>query len=251
MNEITKYQKNCWNDYKRLLGLKDHHYGYGNPVKVHVPVDTAAGGVMIVGAYPTAHFHTVKKDGKIIRDVPVGDHLYPFSDEIYFDGSGMRRVKSGMELTEHYLKPLGLRRNDCWITDVVKVFLFKPGHIEKYKALGFPLPSGLREDFKNYAEEGMPWLEEEIRIANPKVILLLGAEVTGVVLNVSDQKAKLLMKSGPEYREFNGRSYPCFALPHPGIIMRKSEGGKKWKAVLEKQLELVRKGITNSGYEGW
>lgn len=235
MSKIKAYQKKCWNEYKEKLGLVDYTYGYGNPVKVHVPVDIATRGIMIVGAYPTAQFNTIKS----ITDVPVADHLYPFSDESYFDGSRFRPVKSGAELSKHYLEPLEVKREDCWITDLVKVFLFKPGHVKKYKKLRFPKPDVLRKDFKKYARSSMPFLEEEIKLAKPKVILLLGTEVISVVLGVSDIEAKALMKPEQINREFGGNKYPVFALPHPGIIMRNSEAGRKYRKILKKQLKYI------------
>jgi len=54
---------------------------------------------MIVGAYPSAKFFTVKKsDGSVITDVPLYDNDSPFSNESYFDGSRVRTIPSGKEL---------------------------------------------------------------------------------------------------------------------------------------------------------
>ena len=93
MNQtIQEYQQDCWKNYKTKIGIpQNYNYLYGNPVKVHVPVDVATNGLMIVGAYPTAQFNTING----INDVPVADHLFPFSNDKYFDGS---RVTSGCNL---------------------------------------------------------------------------------------------------------------------------------------------------------
>lgn len=113
MKTIQEYQQDCWKNYKSIKGLPvNYSYLYGNPVKVHVPVDVAVGGLMIVGAYPTAQFNTI--DG--INDVPVTDHLYPFSNDTYFDGSRVRQVRSGEELENFILKKLDYPRSQCWIT---------------------------------------------------------------------------------------------------------------------------------------
>jgi len=46
---ITQYQKQCWKTYKQEVGISANYtYLYGNPVKVHVPMDTACCGVMIM-----------------------------------------------------------------------------------------------------------------------------------------------------------------------------------------------------------
>ena len=98
MNQtIQEYQQDCWKNYKTKIGIpQNYNYLYGNPVKVHVPVDVATGGLMIVGAYPTTQFNSIEdSQGKIILDVPVADHLFPFSNDKYFDGS---RVTSGCNL---------------------------------------------------------------------------------------------------------------------------------------------------------
>lgn len=95
MDKLKKYQRYCWQHYEKKIGLLENYsYLYGNPIEVHVPIETARNGFMIVGAYPTAHFQTIGP----VRDVPVADHLYPFSCEKYFDGTRVRTVNSGAEL---------------------------------------------------------------------------------------------------------------------------------------------------------
>lgn len=232
-SEITKYQRRCWMTYKQDLGLDDNYtYLYGNPIKVHVPVDTATNGLMIIGAYPTAHFQTIKS----IPDVPVEDHLYPFSTEKYFDGSSIRTVKSGEELEEYYLKDLGIKRGQCWITDLVKVFLFKKGHTDRYLKLGFNNFSPNRHKFKDYANCSLPFIEDEIKLANPKVILTLGAEVTSVIHQCSLEKATAMIKPEAIQRTVHNKKYNFFAVPHPGILMRNTEGSEKWRGILKDQI---------------
>jgi uracil-DNA glycosylase len=87
-----------------------------------VPLDVGS-KVFIIGAYPSARFGVM--GGK--RDVPMADNLGPFEPERYFDGERVRLQNSAAELDKHYLVPLGVRREECWITDLVKVFLFKDG----------------------------------------------------------------------------------------------------------------------------
>ena len=241
MNEIQNYQKKCWQHYKKEIGFtEDYKYLYGNPVKVHVPVDVATNGIMIVGAYPTAHFNTI--DG--IRDVPVGDHLYPFSNESYFDGSSVRSVKSGQELEDYYLTKLGISGENCWITDLVKVFLFKEGHTKKYADLGKSNYHETRSMFKTLAEASISFLHQEIELAQPEIVLSLGAEVASIILGVSENKAKELMTEHPIELISGDKKYLLFALPHPGIIMRNSSVAKKWRKVLENQLTEIKKHIS-------
>ena len=237
---IQVYQKECWKNYKKQVGISGNYtYLYGNPVKVHVPVDVAEHGLMIIGAYPTAHFNTIGSE----KDVPVGDHLYPFSNEIYFDGSRIRTVDSGRELEDLFLKPLNnLPHSETWITDLVKVFLFKDGHKEKYRRLDYTGELVDRNEFMNLAKKSVGFIEKEIELCQPKVILGLGAEVNEVLLKMSKQNAtKTIAFCEQQEYVLNGVSYPYFACPHPGILMREKDDNKNWKTVLEVILKKVKK----------
>lgn len=244
-NQIKKYLKETWFNYKQDIGLPEPYtYLYGNPIKVHVPVDLGIGGLMIVGAYPTAHFNTLKAlDGMLLTDVPVEDHLYPFSNEIYFDGSRINTVKSGKEIEEYFLENLKVKREDCWITDLVKVFLFRQGHIDKYNNLGYAGFKANRNDFMDYAKQSLAYLWKEIDLAQPRVVVCLGEEVNAAVHGVSQKKANALLTNKPIYKTVNGKDLPFFACPHPGILMRKGAAGEKWRAVLNETLTEIKKYI--------
>lgn len=240
--KIKEYLKDTWFNYKEKMQLEPYTYLYGNPIKVHVPIDIATNGLMIVGAYPTAHFHTLKGlDGKLVTKVPVEDHLYPFSNEMYFDGSGIDRVKSGQEIEEYFLKQLEISREDCWITDLVKVFLFKPGHIERYNKLGYTNFKANRHEFLQLAKHSMPYLNKEIELANPKVIIGLGAEVNAAIHDKNVKEATQLISKTPIFKKINGKTVPFFACPHPGILMRNDERSEKWRAILDETLIEVKK----------
>jgi len=237
-NFISVFQQNCWKYYKRDVNIPETYtYLYGNPVKVHVPVDTACGGIMIIGAYPTAHFNTISSE----RDVPVGDHLYPFSNEKYFDGSRIREVDSGRELEELFLKPLAVKREVTWITDLVKIFLFKEGHQNKYERLGFKDTLVGRKEFDRLAKAGLPYIFEEINLCGPKVILGLGAEVNATLLNESIVKAtSTIQLAEKRILSIGENNYNYFACPHPGILMREDNEKGKWKQVLKIIIEKIK-----------
>lgn len=241
-NNIKTYLKNTWFNYKEEMKLEPYTYLYGNPIKVHVPIDIATNGLMIIGAYPTAHFHTLKTaDGKRITKVPVEDHLYPFSNERYFDGSGIDNVKSGQEIEEYFLKQLEISREQCWITDLVKVFLFKQGHIARYNKVGYMNFKANRDDFLDLGRKSLSYLHQEIELANPKVIIALGAEVNAVLHKKSIKEATKLISKTPILKPFKGRDIPFFACPHPGILMRNDTRSDKWRAVLNETLVEVKK----------
>ncbi len=215
---IKSYQKRCFTEYKASLDLdKSYTYLYGNPVNVLVPIETAVNGYMIVGAYPSAKFFTVKG----IPDVPLYDNDSPFSSESYFDGSRVRSIPSGVELEQNYIAPLGISRSECWITDLVKVFLFKEGHTRRYHQLGVDVIEN-RSRFKEYAEKSLVWLEEEVRLANPKAVFLLGVEVTSIIFGISETKAKSYLDGRIRTLNLGGQDTRVICLPHPGIVMKTS-----------------------------
>lgn len=174
---------------------------------------------MIVGAYPSAKFYTI--DG--IADTPVADNDSPFSNDSYFDGSRVRTIPSGKELNEVILERIGVKRHDCWITDLVKVFLFKQGHVNRYIKLGKKDIQENRSKFLEYADNSLTRLETEIEICNPFVIILLGLEVTKVIFNLSDNKAKEYLNGNVYHKEILGLRRNFICLPHPGILMKRTD----------------------------
>jgi len=224
---VQDFQQRLYASYKSDLSLPlTYKYIHGNPVQPVVPLDTAQGGVCIVGAYPSARFATIGSE----RDVPVGDNCGPFSTERYFDGSRVRTVASGDELEKAYLAPLGLRREQCWITDLVRVFLFKEGHLAKYRRLGCAWPEReTRSQFEHFARQGLHWLEEELSLARPRLVITLGAEVAGILRDTRKQSERNALLGG-DLKEFwvGSASYSVIHLAHPGIVMRPVSERNPW-----------------------
>jgi len=228
--KIKSFQRRLHAKYTNDLDLpQPYQYLYGNPIHPVVPLDVAQDSVFILGAYPSAKFATIGSE----RDVPVGDNCGPFSTERYFDGSRVRTVSSGKELEQAYLHPLGLRRDQCWITDLVRVFLFKQGHIDKYRRLGCDWPPRpTRDDFETYAERGMGWLAEELQLARPRVVITLGNEVAGLLQGVTGRKKRNALLGGdPKSMSVGGKTYPVIHLAHPGIVMRPATERNRWPAL--------------------
>ena len=237
--QIQEYQKSCFKDYKKDIGYpEDNTYLFGNPINVQVPIETAIGKFMIVGAYPSAKFFAINK----ILDTPVADNDSPFSNESYFDGNRVRTIPSGKELNEVILQQIGIRRNECWITDLVKVFLFKDGHVNRYKRLNKNNIEENRTKFDKYAQRSISWLEEEIEIANPKLIILLGLEVTKNIFQVSNEVAKEYLNRTLRKKVVKGfeRNFVC--LPHPGILMKEFDNNpwpKRFKNEIAPRVEKI------------
>lgn len=178
-----------------------------------LPRSMRTNGVMILGAYPTAVFERIEN-----HVVPVGNVDEPFDP----------KTASGRELDEFYLAPLGLQRGDCWITNLVKVFLFKPEHAGSDQPQNRPL---LRSAFEALAntEGNRAWLGEEIRAASPQLIITLGREVAGIVRGVIEDRARNELLGGSIHEGvFEGIAVKWVHLPHPGIVMRKGSDNNPW-----------------------
>ena len=234
MPAIESFRRRLYASYKQSLTLpQEYNYLYGNPVQPAVPLDVARDGVMVIGAYPSARFATLNGES----DVPVADHCGPLSSETYFDGDCLRSVASGGELEQAYLRPLGLRREQCWITDLVRVFLFKAGHIAKYRRVGCPWPQReTRSQFEQYGRQGLGWLVEELELARPRVVITLGAEVAGVLQGVRGQATCNALLGG-DVKELclGDASYPVIHLAHPGIVMRPAREANPWPRLHREQ----------------
>lgn len=236
-DNIDSFKKGLANDYRRSLGLNaSYRFINGKPVRPVAPVETACSSLMIVGAYPTAVFETIGSQ----RDVPVDNIEKPFAVD----------TKSGIELSQYYLKPLGIQRESCWITNFVKIFLFKGGHVDKYKRLQSKyLPAALQPSYNEIAAslENRAWFEKEIELANPKVVVTLGAAVAGILGRKFPKSGwNDLLRNCIGEIEVNGRLFKAIHFAHPGIIMCRQQRNNPWPRIHEeKALPAARKLIAS------
>jgi len=238
--KISDYQKDCFRNYKSSIGYPEHyHYLHGTPINALVPIETVQNKVMVVGAYPSAKFFTVPtENGSAVIDTPVADNDAPFSNESYFDGSRVRTIPSGKELNEVILHKIGVDRSECWITDLVKVFLFKEGHVKRYEKLDKTDIEANRSRFYEYAQKSLPWLRQEIEICDPYVIILLGTEVTSVIFEVPEPTAKSYLDGRIRQKQFNQVTRNFVCLPHPGIIMKRMKKNP-WPERFDKEISVT------------
>lgn len=219
MLAIQNFQQRLYARYKNSLTIPfTYNYIYGNPVQPVVPVETARHGVCIIGAYPPARLARIGPE----PDVPVTDHSLPFSSEPYFDGSRVRTSTAGAELAEAYLIPLGLRREQCWLTYLVKIFLFQDEHLVKYQRLSCIWPEReTRSQFGFLARQSLDWLEEELALARPRLIITLGAEVAGVLQAVPGIGTGQALLGGHLQDMWLGETvYPAIHLGTPSLVSR-------------------------------
>lgn len=229
--DVDEFQRRLLQDYNQDIGLpRPYEFIDGNPVEPVVPREVTTHGVFILGAYPTASFATRKGE----RHVPVGNVERPFDPS----------TKSGKELDEHYLEKMGIDRGQCWITNLVRTFLFKQGHVDKYERLGYPdPPTETRSKFEEYAgsPKNLYWLQIELELARPCVLITLGAEVAGVLRGVKTRAARNKLLNGKLHSvTIGGYEYQCFHLAHPGIVMRRGWARSDWSKLHEKHCDKIR-----------
>jgi len=227
MKAIDQLRRDILREYATSIGLpSDASYISGAPLRPVVPLDTGS-DVFIIGAYPSARFGVMNCE----RNVPVADNLGPFEPERYYDGEQVREQDSAAELRDYYLKPLGVDREKCWVTDLVKVFLFKKGHREKYERLGTQPSAGYydrEEVFEALGGKSIPWIVRELKLAKPKLVITLGREVAGIITGTQGDVARNRLLSG-EVKPIRIGDVEVDAahLPHPGIVMRGAEDSEE------------------------
>ena len=116
--------------------------------------------------------------------------------------------RSGQFLTAE-LEKIGIKRNELYITNVVKTYAH-----------------GNKPPTKHEIKKFLPILEKEIREVKPKIIILLGNTATKVFL----PECSTVKRCEP--KEIKGVLY--FPMPHPGSVIR---GYKKPKEVWEKAIK--------------
>ncbi len=215
---IQQYQKKCNKEYKESIKFPEEtSYLYGNPVNTVLPIETAIGKIMVIGPFPAARFYFVDN----IPDVPLYDTTAPFSLEPYYDGSRVRSSFTGQELTDVILETLEVKRKDCWMTSLVKVFLFDEDHVKKYHRLGKEIREN-RSRYMDYANRSLPWIRQEIEIANPKAIILLGPEVISSLLLVSEKEALDYITGEVIEKKIIWKNSNFICLPPPGVLLDRS-----------------------------
>lgn len=239
IERVRKYRQRCAREYAKSIRLPSKYaYPDGNPIRPLPPIKVATGGLMIVGAYPSARFEYRESETrpKIHRLVPVADNLQPFAVEEYFDGLKVRRLVSGDGLVQFILQPLGLSPDHCWITDLVKVFLYKPEHIEGCRETGTvrQIPE-TRSRLKEFGSASLSWLEDECSLCKPKVVATLGLEVAQVVSGKRTRSASKLLTLEVDHPASIG-GHDTLYLPHPDACRRYS----KWRQQSNRQIGLIR-----------
>lgn len=130
----------------------------------------------------------------------------PGADE---DASGLPFVGRAGKLLDEMLKSIGRSRNDnVFIANVVKC-----------------RPPGNRDPEADEAEACRPFLEQQIKLVKPKMILALGRIAAQRLLQTDEPLSRL---RGPIH-EYGPEKTPLFITYHPAYLMRSPrEKAKSW-----------------------
>lgn len=229
--EIEAYQKKCYRQYKKSIGYPaERSFLMGNPVEVVVPMETAADGVMVVGFHPPAKTYEVKDQ----KDVPLYSTSFPYTDEYYFDGREVRKV-GGSEYLDQVLEKLEIERSNCWITTLIKLYLFSSKDVIKYNKLGNFKVAPDEFNFKEWGEKSLPWLEAEVLLANPKLVLLSGLETISLFFDVSPTKAKHLIDGELRELKFGRKRVPALCLQDMELMVNNNKRNP-WPEVFDRRV---------------
>ncbi|MCX6245299.1 MAG: hypothetical protein NTU98_11415 [Bacteroidetes bacterium] len=149
---------------------------------------------------------------------------------------------SGKALDKYYLKPLGLTRDDVWITDIIKCRYPKEEPLDIYHN-----KVKFNKEIQETAEKCCElWLVEEIKQAKPKVIVTLSdKEVYQRLRRVYKLKTPVKIEDavGKSHNvTVAGHSTILFPMIHPDISRpegdgdnRKLKARRKWSVFHEKE----------------
>ena len=229
---LNNFRQRVMSEYMEALPLPPtYRFLNGTPVEALPPQQTAQKGIMILGAYPAARYATVQSE----RFVPVGNIAQPFDTNAW----------AGNELDKVYLQPLGLRREQCWITNLVRCYLFEERglgqkrDLTKYRNLGVTWPEfAVRDRFDEYARLGLTWLDEELQLAQPKLVITLGSEVAAAFHPGLPKSKRTLLVEDITLRRIrvNEQEWTMVHLAHPGSMAR----GGKWRELIPLQITLLQ-----------
>ncbi len=117
------------------------------------------------------------------------------------DARGEPFVGQAGRLFDQLLAENGLTRAEVFVTNVLAC---------RPPANRTPRPAEVRAH--------APWLEEQLRLVNPTVLVTLGR----IALNYFLPKAKItLVRGQPQSVEWNGRVLPLLPLLHPAAVLRR------------------------------
>lgn len=143
----------------------------------------------------------------------------PGADE---DRQGEPFVGRSGHLLDKMLAAANLRRQDCYITNVL------PWR-----------PPGNRTPTDSEVAVCLPFLRRQIELIKPKIIFLLGGSAAGAILNLSSSISQLRGRI-INYTTENGTVIPTLSSYHPAYLLRTpTQKARVWADLLRLQRQLA------------
>ena len=243
-------------------------YAFGRPLHRVVPSASGRRRVLVLGAYPSAlHLRWTPPGGRSVAALAVDDEPEPFWDGAdggerinawldavrpsahwgVFADAGSLNGSSGRSLDGQYLAPLGVTRQDTWVTDVVDRHFLSSGGLAavdreyrpRMSELGLPevtvraRPTEMELVAEAVSDHG-DRLIGEVEEAQPMDVITLGQEalaalwgagvrplqpgVTDTALNARTYGRRLAAKTP------GGHEFVVHPLAHPGFLFTNRGG---------------------------
>jgi DNA polymerase len=137
------------------------------------------------------------------------------------DLQGRPFVGRAGQLLTRFLNLYGISRNDVYITNVVKC-----------------RPPGNRNPETDEIRSCYPFLEKQIELIRPKVILCLGAFAARTILNLPEKTAISRIRGKPQTLKVKDTEITVIPTFHPAYLLRNRKGEPEFQKDLELALKL-------------
>jgi uracil-DNA glycosylase len=144
---------------------------------------------------------------------------------------------SGRALDTLYLKPLGLKRTECWITDLHDTYYVSVGNakfLKKYEKLAAgiegltPVRFPQKPRLHKVPEERVESLKQEFCQAAPEWVITLGNDPINLIFNGRVGQLELTKYGVPFEAEVFGRRVKALCLCHPRQAAKLGRSSKRW-----------------------
>jgi DNA polymerase len=129
--------------------------------------------------------------------------------------------RAGQLLTK-FLNLFGVSRENVYITNIVKC-----------------RPPGNRNPLPDEISTCYPFLEKQIELISPDVILCLGAFSTRTILNLPEKAAISKLRGKPQKVKVGGKEITVIPTFHPAYLLRNRRGEPEFQKDLETALKLA------------
>ena len=153
----------------------------------------------------------------------------PGADE---DRAGEPFVGRSGRLLNKMLKAIGLERDDCFVSNIL------PWR-----------PPGNRPPTDAEVAVCLPFIERQIEMVNPKIILMLGNSAANALLNMTESISHL-RGHFIAYNIGENKSFPSLATFHPAYLLRSpGQKAKAWNDFLRLKEELEKLSGDNENFK--